>query len=127
MEHLSNPQARSWIIFGKTTDDKTFRPSNWADRLCELGATFDDRGLFSYSKHLHPVHCKEVPAVRVNRTLMSEQPGIWKQVVFFVGLHKLQHAQYISPFDAFMKTVLGQTKQHLFGDVANDSVVALEA
>lgn len=127
MESLSNPQARSWIIYGKTTDNKTFRPSNWVDRLCELGARFDDRGLFSYSDDLRPIHSEDVPAVRLNRALMLEQPSVWNQVVFFVGLHCLRCVQYISPFDAFMNTVLHHSKEYLFDDVANDGTVALEA
>jgi hypothetical protein len=127
VEYQSNPHVRSWIILGVTKDDRTFRPSNWAERLCELAITFDDRGLFRYSKDLHPIHFKGSPAVRVSRAFMIESPEIWQQISFFVGLHDLQFVQYISPFDAFMNTVLHQSKLHLFDEVANDSAVALEA
>jgi hypothetical protein len=127
VERLSNLHVRSWIIIGKTKDNKVFRPSNWAERLCELAATFDSRGLFGYSKSLHPIHFKEVSAVRVNGALMSEEPVLWEQIVFFVSLHELQFVQYISPFDAFMNTVLHHSRQHLFDEVANDSSIALEA
>ena len=127
MEYQSNPHVRSWIILGVTKDNRTFRPSNWAERLCELAITFDGKGLFSYSKDLHPIHFKGAPAVRVSGAFMADKPEVWRQIAFFVSLHELQLVQYISPFDAFMNTVLHHSRQHLFDEVANDSAVALEA
>lgn len=127
MEFQSNPHVRSWIILGVTKANKTFRPSNWAERLCELAITFDGKGTFSYSKDLHPIHFKGTPAVRVGSALLSDKPEVWQQIAFFVSLHELQAVRYISPFDAFMNTVLHHSKLHLFDEVANDSAVALEA
>lgn len=45
------------IISGYVAGQK-FRPSNWAERVCEAGATFDPmKRIMRYSANLHPRQC----------------------------------------------------------------------
>ncbi len=45
------------IISGYINGQK-FRPSNWSERLCETGATFDPlKRVMRYSEHLYPRQC----------------------------------------------------------------------
>lgn len=47
------------IISGYINGQK-FRPSNWSERLCEAGATFDPlKRVMRYSEHLYPRQCEE--------------------------------------------------------------------
>ena len=48
-----------YIISGYVAGQK-FRPSNWSERLCEAGASFDPlKRVMRYSAHLYPRQCNE--------------------------------------------------------------------
>ena len=48
-----------FIISGYVNGQK-FRPSNWSERLCETGATFDPlKRVMRYSEHFYPRQCTE--------------------------------------------------------------------
>ena len=48
-----------YIISGYINGQK-FRPSNWSERLCEAGASFDPlKRVMRYSEHLYPRQCEE--------------------------------------------------------------------
>jgi hypothetical protein len=48
-----------YIISGYV-DGQKFRPSNWAERVCEAGARFDPKArIMRYSEHLHPRQCDD--------------------------------------------------------------------
>ena len=48
-----------YIISGYVAGQK-FRPSNWSERLCEAGATFDPlKRVMRYSEHLYPRQCNQ--------------------------------------------------------------------
>ena len=48
-----------FIISGYINGQK-FRPSNWSERLCEVGAIFDPlKRVMRYSEHLYPRQCEK--------------------------------------------------------------------
>lgn len=48
-----------FIISGYINGRK-FRPSNWSERLCEVGAIFDPlKRVMRYSEHLYPRQCEK--------------------------------------------------------------------
>lgn len=44
----------SFIIVGVTSDGKTFRPSDWADRLCGIMSAFGSDNRMMYSPFVRP-------------------------------------------------------------------------
>lgn len=44
----------SFIIIGATRKGETFRPSDWADRLCGIMATFGNDNRVKYSQFVRP-------------------------------------------------------------------------
>lgn len=50
-----NPrQARSFTIIGTTSAGKTFRPSDWSDRLCGVMSSFGSQRKMRYSPFVRP-------------------------------------------------------------------------
>jgi len=112
----SNPvlseKVHSWIIIGETAEGKTFRPSTWAERLCELLIVFHDNGSFHYHHDLRPVNFNGHHAIRVDHALKSDKPLVWEQVMSFARMYDLQMVEYVSPWHEFLRNVLPDTKQH---------------
>ena len=46
--------AHSFTIVGRTSDGKTFRPSDWADRLCGIMSAFGADRKMKFSPYVRP-------------------------------------------------------------------------
>lgn len=78
-----------FIIIGRTTDDKVFRPSNWDHRLCGILSLFDD-GKLKYSAYVRPIRHNNNKAVFVAGDLNSSNPSMWNFMLNFAKDNDLQ-------------------------------------
>jgi hypothetical protein len=90
--------AREFIIHGITKDGRTFRPSDWAERLAGAMSCFRPGaagkagiGAFiGYSPYCVPTTVGNVKAVIVNEALRDIEPMAWDFVVNFARDNDLQ-------------------------------------
>jgi len=67
------PEPEEWLILGVTADGRTFRPSDWPERLCCALARYED-GRLSYSRHARPVSRQGRSGVVVEAVLREIDP-----------------------------------------------------
>lgn len=84
---VSHP-AREVFIQGITRDGRTFRPSDWAERLAGVMSSFRPGGAqpgshLSYSPWCIPTVIEGVKCVIVNRDLREHEPMAWDFVINF--------------------------------------------
>jgi hypothetical protein len=70
------------VIWGVTRAGRTFRPSDWSDRLAGLTSAFGDDHKLSYSPFVRPISVGGVKAVIVAHQLETLEPRLFR---FFVG------------------------------------------
>jgi len=91
---------REFFIQGLTRDGKTFRPSDWAERLAGAMACFRPDGVRSgigafigYSPYCVPRVINGVKYVIVNEALRGVEPMAWDFVMNFARDNDLQVAE----------------------------------
>lgn len=91
----ANP--RKFIIQGVTLDGRTFRPSDWAERLASAMSCFRPQGsvggigaFIGYSAYCVPTVVGGVRCVIVNEALKSIEPMAWDFVMNFARDNQLQ-------------------------------------
>jgi len=87
--------AKELFIMGITQDGKTFRPSDWAERLAGVMSQFRPGGAspgshLSYSPWCVPNTVNGVKCVIVQRELRDAEPMAWDFVVNFARDNGLQ-------------------------------------
>ena len=87
--------AKEVFIQGLTRDGKTFRPSDWAERLAGVMSSFRPGGAqpgshLSYSPWCVPTMIGNVKCVIVNRELRGFEPMAWDFVMNFAKDNELQ-------------------------------------
>jgi hypothetical protein len=93
---MNKPVAREFFILGITQQGKTFRPSDWAERLCGVMSCFRPEGSggphahLQYSPYVRPSMLNGVRAVVVNADLRELQPLAYHFVVDFARDNDLQ-------------------------------------
>ena len=109
---------KNWIILGIQHNEKTFRPSDWAARICELACVVQDRGVVQYSDDLRPIRYNGQPAVYVDSHLQISRPEAWEQMMSFSKLHKLKVIEYADPITAFQHILKPKTEAYLQSQLA---------
>ncbi|HJU24455.1 MAG TPA: DUF3579 domain-containing protein [Casimicrobiaceae bacterium] len=66
------------VIYGVTTTGKTFRPSDWAERLADVTAVFDDNQKIVYSPFVVPAEVEGTRALIVGRALSAIEPRLFQ-------------------------------------------------
>ncbi|MCC2676704.1 MAG: hypothetical protein K0R58_3651 [Ramlibacter sp.] len=89
----SNPSEV--FIQGMTRDGRTFRPSDWAERLAGVMSSFRPGGAqpgshLSYSPWCIPTVIDGVKCVIVNRALRDHEPMAWDFVINFAKDNELK-------------------------------------
>ncbi|MFM8864483.1 MAG: DUF3579 domain-containing protein [Limnohabitans sp.] len=87
--------AKEILIQGLTQDGKTFRPSDWAERLAGVMSQFRPGGTvpgshLSYSPWCVPTTMGHIKCVVVNRELEEHEPMAWTFVMNFAKDNNLQ-------------------------------------
>ena len=91
------PKSREVFIQGLTLDGRTFRPSDWAERLagamCSFrpgGAQMGRAAYIGYSPYCVPNVINGVKCVVVNEALRELEPMAWDFVMNFARDNQLQ-------------------------------------
>jgi hypothetical protein len=94
---MASPPAREVFIQGITKDGRTFRPSDWAERLAGAMSCFRPDGVASepdafigYSPYCVPMIVGGVKCVVVNEALREVEPMAWDFVMNFARDNELQ-------------------------------------
>ncbi|MBC7601653.1 MAG: DUF3579 domain-containing protein [Ramlibacter sp.] len=98
------PSAKEVFILGRTRDGKTFRPSDWAERLAGVMSSFRPGGAspgshLSYSPWCVPTTIDGVKAVIVNIELRALEPMAWDFVLNFAKDNQLELSEACSLHD----------------------------
>ena len=99
MPHAMIPaSAKEVFIQGITHDGKTFRPSDWADRLCGVMSQFRPGGPkpgshLNYSPWCVPTVVGGIKCVVVNAALRDAEPMAWDFALNFARDNDLQVVQ----------------------------------
>lgn len=87
MADLAPPQEL--LIQGVTRAGRTFRPSDWAERLCGVMSAFRPEGSPSphahlgYSPYVRPTQVDDIKAVIVDQRLRALEPLAYEFVIGF--------------------------------------------
>ncbi len=78
------------VIKGLTQDGKTFRPSDWAERLCGVLSVFGTEKRMEYSPYVQPITSAGVKCVVVDKRLEDVEPIAFKFLLSFASDNELQ-------------------------------------
>lgn len=94
------PPPREVFILGTTLEGRTFRPSDWAERLAGAMSSFRPGGAqmgraahLGYSPYCVPNSVGDVKCVIVNEALRELEPMAWDFVMSFARDNELQVAE----------------------------------
>ena len=92
---MVSPTSKEVFIQGITHDGKTFRPSDWAERLAGVMSGFRPGGArpgshLRYSPWCVPTTINGVKCVVVNHDLRDHEPMAWDFVINFARDNDLQ-------------------------------------
>ena len=95
---MATPSAKQVFIQGITRDGRTFRPSDWAERLAGVMSSFRPGGAqpgshLSYSPWCVPNTINGVKCVVVHSDLRDHEPMAWDFVINFARDNNLQVAE----------------------------------
>ncbi|ERE03395.1 DUF3579 domain-containing protein [Pseudogulbenkiania ferrooxidans] len=71
------------VIQGLTSEGRTFRPSDWAERLAGILASFDTNQKLSYHAFVRPMLLEGVRCVAVDKKLEKIYPQIFQFLMNF--------------------------------------------
>ena len=95
---MVSSSTKEVFILGQTRDGRTFRPSDWAERLAGVMSSYRPGGAhpgshLSYSPWCIPTVIDGVKAVVVNSELRNLEPMAWDFVMNFAKDNNLQVAE----------------------------------
>lgn len=95
---MVSPSSKELFIQGLTLDGKTFRPSDWAERLAGVMSQFRPGGAqrgshLGYSTWCIPTTMNGIKCVVVHRDLQAHEPMAWDFVLNFARDNHLQVAE----------------------------------
>ncbi|HMU63099.1 MAG: DUF3579 domain-containing protein [Nitrosomonas sp.] len=78
-----------WLILGITIDGRTFRPSDWAERLCGAIAQYNN-GRLIYSELAYPISRNGQIGIVIETLLRSQNPTIYSFFMDFARDNRLK-------------------------------------
>ncbi len=87
---MSSPHPTQIIIQGLTKTGRTFRPSDWAERLSGVMSTFGMDHRMSYSPYVRPMTLNGVKCVVVDKKLQEIAPRAYNFLLGFARDNDLQ-------------------------------------
>jgi hypothetical protein len=92
---MTSPPPKELFIQGITRDGRTFRPSDWAERLAGVMSSFRPGGAqpgshLSYSPWCVPTVINGIKCVIVNSELRGYEPMAWDFVMSFANDNNLE-------------------------------------
>jgi hypothetical protein len=71
------------IIQGITSSGRTFRPSDWAERLSGILSTFGHDRKMSYHAYVRPLSLNNINCVAIDKHLEQIDPGVFDFLMSF--------------------------------------------
>jgi hypothetical protein len=87
---MTEPAFAEVVIRGITRQGRTFRPSDWADRLASVLSHVSHDNRLHYSTRLCPVTRDGVRCVIIQRNLETEDPRVFKFLLDFARDNDLE-------------------------------------
>ena len=78
------------VIQGVTESGQTFRPSDWAERLCGMMSVFGEDSRLSYSPYLKPIMAGGIRCVVVDLRLEMLDPTAFSFLLAFARDNELK-------------------------------------
>jgi hypothetical protein len=78
------------VIQGMTVAGKSFRPSDWAERLCGVLSVFGAEKRMEYSPYVQPITSAGVKCVVVDKRLEEVEPMAFKFLLSFAKDNELR-------------------------------------
>jgi hypothetical protein len=79
-----------FVIQGITEQGGTFRPSDWAERLCGVMSAFGADRHMQYSPYVHPITSSGVKCVVVDVRLETVEPMAYRFLLSFAKDNELR-------------------------------------
>ncbi len=89
-ESAAEVEVIEFVIQGVTADGKTFRPSDWAERLCGVMAAFGGDHRMQYSPYVHPITASGIRCVVVDTRLEDIEPMAYRFLLSFAKENALK-------------------------------------
>lgn len=86
---MPEPSTGEIVIRGITLAGKTFRPSDWAERLAGLFSSMGPDNRMCYSPYVQPVNRAGLRCVVINRELVEADPQVYLFLVSFARDNEL--------------------------------------
>lgn len=87
---MQSNQISEIVIQGLTKAGRTFRPSDWAERLSGVLSTFGEDNRMAYSPYVRPVTTNGVKGVWVDKKLREVDPRAYNFLLAFARDNDLQ-------------------------------------
>lgn len=87
---MSGAAAAEFVIEGVTAGGQSFRPSDWAERLCGVMAAFGGDHRMQYSPYVHPVTANGLRCVVVDLRLEDIEPMAYRFLLGFAKENELR-------------------------------------
>ncbi len=87
---MFTPNPEEIIIHGTTGNGKTFRPSDWAERLCGILSSFDKGNRLSYHEWVRPILIDKIRCVAVGKKLEAINPQMFRFLMDFAADNDLR-------------------------------------
>lgn len=87
---MSDEEIGEVVIRGVTTQGRTFRPSDWADRLASIVSSVGRDNRLHYSPDVQPVTRAGVRCVVIKRSLSTLDIRIYKFLLDFASENDLE-------------------------------------
>lgn len=84
------PSPAIIIIQGITSNGRSFRPSDWAERLAGITSTFGVDRRMSYSPHVQPMTINNIKSVSVSTRLREDDARAFEFLLGFARDNELQ-------------------------------------
>ena len=78
------------VILGVTQTGQTFRPSDWAERLCGVMCAFGGDHRMQYSPYVYPISASGLRCVVVDMRLEELEPMAYRFVLSFAKDNELR-------------------------------------
>jgi hypothetical protein len=101
-------QPKVLLIQGITRSGRSFRPSDWAERLCGVMSSFRPEGgarhnaHLGYSPYVRPTILDDVKTVIVDERLRALEPRAWDFVLAFARDNDLVTVEELPPAIALL-------------------------
>lgn len=82
------------VIHGTTSNGKTFRPSDWSERLCGILSSFDKGNRLAYHEWVRPILVGKVRCVAVDKKLEEINQPMFKFLMDFAADNDLRVFDY---------------------------------